>query len=261
MTTLDPQWTDLARGAALGVAVAAPIGPTALLCIQRTLACGRLEGMATGYGAATTHTAYAATAAAGLAVVERTAADWQGLLQFCCAAFLLRMAVQTMRRRPILHGAPSPRVRPWRAYATGLAWTLGNPMTLLGFATLTPGILGDGTRPWQSLPLLAGGVLLGSAAWWTALTVVVASARRRLSARGLRLANLATGAALVVFAILVLARAAGLAHADAVVAGHTHEAAAASCPAQLGQVPHEWADRDLASGPLAPAQCSSCGRR
>lgn len=35
-------------------------------------------------------------------------------------------------------------------------------MTLLGFATLTPGILGEGVYDWQSLSLRVGGVLLGS---------------------------------------------------------------------------------------------------
>lgn len=210
MTADAACWTDVARGAALGAAVAAPIGPTALLCIQRTLAGGALAGMATGYGAATTHAAYASVAAAGLAVVMDAAAGLDVVLQLCCAAFLLRLAVRTVRRAPVLRGVAASRLRPWQAYASGLAWTLGNPMTLLGFAALTPGILGDGVHPWESVPFLAGGVLLGSAGWWTALAVLVAAVRSRLSERCLRLANLATGTALGIFALVVLARAAGL---------------------------------------------------
>lgn len=38
MTALATLWPDLARGSAPGLAVAAPIGPTALLCIKGTLA-------------------------------------------------------------------------------------------------------------------------------------------------------------------------------------------------------------------------------
>jgi len=48
MLTMSEQWDVLARGASLGIAVAAPVGPTCLLCVQRTLAGGVRAGLATG---------------------------------------------------------------------------------------------------------------------------------------------------------------------------------------------------------------------
>lgn len=216
MIAFPALWEDLARGAALGLAVAAPIGPTALLCINSTLAGGRREGLLTSYGVSTIHMLYGALAAAGLAAFSEFAAAWNGVLQLLCGAFLMRVAIQTLRRRPDIGAVSAPAGRLPRAYATGLGWTLTNPITLIAFATLATGILGDGVRD-RNPPLLAAGVLLGSAAWWTALTMVVGCARARLGPRGLRRANLATGMMLAGFAVLVLVRA-GVAHSGPVTA-------------------------------------------
>ncbi|WP_159992593.1 LysE family translocator [Roseomonas sp. 18066] len=200
---------ELLRGAMLGIAVAAPIGPTALLCIQRTLAGGPRAGMAAGFGAATVHTLYAAIAAIGLIALAQVDTPLGRVLQLASAAFLLRLAWKAMTSRPQL-AATGHATRPWRAYGMGLAWTLSNPLTLISFAALSPAILGQGLRPWQDLPLLAAGVALGSCLWWTLLAGVVGCLRSRLSAGKLRLANMATGAALAGFGLAVLANAAGI---------------------------------------------------
>jgi threonine/homoserine/homoserine lactone efflux protein len=54
----------LMTGMGLGLTVAAPIGPMAALCIQRTFDTGRRAGVATGLGASTVHTMFGATALA-----------------------------------------------------------------------------------------------------------------------------------------------------------------------------------------------------
>lgn len=59
----------LIRGLAIGLAIAAPVGPIGVLCIRRTLADGRLAGLVTGLGAATADGVYGAVAAFGLMVV------------------------------------------------------------------------------------------------------------------------------------------------------------------------------------------------
>ncbi len=200
----------------LGLTIAAPIGPTSLLCIERTLAGGALAGMATGYGAATTHMAYATAAATGLVVlVSAASTPWLiGPFQVGCAAFLLYLARRTLRRRvPFLVSMTGARptrqtLRAWRSYGVGLVWTLGNPMTLLGFAALSPSLLGDVDRMEHTVPLLAAGVFLGSATWWTTLAAGVALGRNHLTERGLRLANLVTATLLALLALGVLARVA-----------------------------------------------------
>ena len=59
------------RGFILGFAIAAPVGPIGLLCIQRTLNQGQLVGLVSGLGAATADAFYGAVAAFGLDARQR----------------------------------------------------------------------------------------------------------------------------------------------------------------------------------------------
>ena len=204
MIALSDTTLALTHGATLGIAVAAPIGPTEALCIQRTLLGGARVGLATGYGAATIHMLFASIAVLGLPAVSNAVATWAPFLKVACAAFLIHMAVQTVRCRPAPASAAAGRLRSWRAYVTGLTWTLSNPVTLVGFMMLTPGIVGTELAGSVSWVPVAVGVLVGSAAWWTALATVVAYARDRLSIHSLRVANTVIGMALMCFAIAIL---------------------------------------------------------
>jgi threonine/homoserine/homoserine lactone efflux protein len=54
------------KGFIIGISIAAPVGPIGVLCIQRTLAPGKLYGISTGCGAATADAIYGLIAAFGL---------------------------------------------------------------------------------------------------------------------------------------------------------------------------------------------------
>ena len=64
---MDP--TFLARGLAVGFTVAAAVGPISLLTIRRTLAHGRVYGLASGIGVALADASYGGIAAFGLTAV------------------------------------------------------------------------------------------------------------------------------------------------------------------------------------------------
>ena len=80
------------RGLLVGFAIAAPVGPIGLLCIQRTLAFGRMTGLATGLGAATADACYGLVAALGVTAVASFLSGqrlWLGLL---CSLVLVTRA-------------------------------------------------------------------------------------------------------------------------------------------------------------------------
>src|SRR5258707_12070362 len=69
-----PDAADLllcAKGFAAGFAIAAPLGPTAILCIRRTLDHGRLFAFATGLAAAIADVVLGGVAAYGLMQLSR----------------------------------------------------------------------------------------------------------------------------------------------------------------------------------------------
>jgi threonine/homoserine/homoserine lactone efflux protein len=60
----------LFKGIAIGLSIAAPVGPIGVLCIRRSLADGRQVGLATGMGAATADAVYGSIAGFGLTAVS-----------------------------------------------------------------------------------------------------------------------------------------------------------------------------------------------
>ncbi|MGB8693525.1 MAG: LysE family transporter, partial [Steroidobacteraceae bacterium] len=58
------------KGMAIGLAIAAPVGPIGLLCLRRSLEQGRAAGLATGLGAASADAIYGAIAAFGLTAIS-----------------------------------------------------------------------------------------------------------------------------------------------------------------------------------------------
>ena len=96
----------LVRGFILGFAIAAPVGPIGLLCIQRTLNQGQLVGLASGLGAATADAFYGAVAAFGLTlIVSAFLIEQQFWLALVGGLFLRDLGVRTFspRRLPRQH--------------------------------------------------------------------------------------------------------------------------------------------------------------
>lgn len=194
--------TALLTGASLGLSIAAPIGPTSLLCIQRTLAGGLPTGLATGLGVATVHLTYGTLATgwgAGLPAAWSNAA----LPSLVSGAVLLAVAIRILRRVAVL-GLPGAGHRSLVAsYGSAIGLALANPITPVLFLAALPALPVPGSAP---LPLLAAGVFLGSFGWWITLNTAVALFRRGLTSRTLNRMNRAAGLLLAVLAVSLLAR-------------------------------------------------------
>jgi threonine/homoserine/homoserine lactone efflux protein len=201
--------TVLVRGFVLGFTIAAAVGPIRLLCIRRTLAEGRVVGLASGLGVATADATYGAIAAFGLTAVTDLLVDWRRPLGVVGGLFLLFLAWRTFRAVPgeaatVASGRRSGLVG---AYLSTLGLTLTNPMTILSFAALFVGLGVTGDDAAGAATLTAG-VFLGSGAWWVVLVGVVGALRSRVTPAGLRRVNLGSGLLIGAFAVAALASAA-----------------------------------------------------
>lgn len=194
------------RGFLIGLAVAATIGPMAVLCIRRTLADGRLAGLATGLGVATADGCYGAVGGFGLTAVSDVllgARIWPRLLG---GLFLCYLGLKTARAAPADRAARLAGPSLPRAYVSALALTLTNPLTILSFAAIFAGLGAPaGGGKYGAVAVLVLGVFAGSVAWWIVLTGVVAALRARVTPRGLRWVNRLSGAVILGFGVLALA--------------------------------------------------------
>jgi threonine/homoserine/homoserine lactone efflux protein len=194
------------RGFILGFTIAAAVGPISLLVIRRTLAEGRVVGLASGLGVATADGTYGAIAAFGLGAITQVLVDARPILGLLGGIFLLWLAWMTARAEP--HepalGAPPRRGGLAGAYVSILGLTMTNPMTILSFGALFAG-LGVPSGNAAAAALITIGVFLGSCAWWIVLTLGVGPLRSRVTTTWIRRINVASGIVIGLFAVISIA--------------------------------------------------------
>lgn len=204
---MDP--TFLIRGLVIGFTVAAAVGPISLLTIRRTVAHGRVYGLASGLGVASADASYGAVAAFGLTAITAVLVGARTILALVGGAFLIWLAIRTIRARPAAAAAETDD-RPGlaAAYLSIYGLTMTNPMTIVSFAGIFAA-LGLAGRGGLEAALLTVGVFLGSTLWWIGLTAAVARLRARLTPAVLVWINRVSGAVLLAFGMVAVAVALG----------------------------------------------------
>lgn len=90
----------LTSGVVIGLAIAAPIGPMAILCINRTLSAGIKAGISTRAGASTVTVAYASAVLLGLQQIGPFLATHRPLMGTVSAGLMLLFACRILHRKP-----------------------------------------------------------------------------------------------------------------------------------------------------------------
>ncbi len=182
-----PTLALVTKGALIGFSIAAPVGPIGLLCIRRSLQDGLRHGLATGLGAATADCVYGCVAGLGLTAVSGFLVGHRVVLAVLGGALLCWLGARAWRAAPAESGPATPGAGVAAAFGTTFLLTLSNPMTILAFVAVFSGFGSVGRV--DDSALLVGGVFLGSAAWWLALSCAVATLRTRLGPASLRVVN------------------------------------------------------------------------
>ena len=190
----------LLKGGAIGLAISVPVGPIGVLCIQRTLAGGRILGLVSGLGAATADAIYAAVAALGLVFISEILIGQQALLRLIGGGVLIILGLRILLTKPAAGSDPAEKSGLPSAYASTFILTLTNPLTILFVAAIFVGI-GAATT---SASLLSGttlvlGVFLGSTLWWFLLSGGVSLLRDRVTPRAMMWVNWVSGTIIALF--------------------------------------------------------------
>jgi len=174
------------KGLAIGVAVAAPVGPVGALCIRRALSHGRLSAIATGFGAAMADAFYGAVAAFGLTAISDFLVQYQRPAAAIGGTFLIYLSFRIFRaqRQQSVIETSSGKFSLLAGFITTFLLTLTNPATILSFAAIFAGIgfLQNAPQAGGAISLV-GGVFLGSALWWVVLAFAAHEMKRRLGGR------------------------------------------------------------------------------
>ncbi|MGF1623741.1 MAG: LysE family translocator [Alphaproteobacteria bacterium] len=192
-----------------GLAIAAPVGPVGVMCVQRTLHEGRLAGLIAGLGAACADAVFGVVAAFGVAAITDFMLAHRTWLELGGGILLLLLALRIYTKRAVDRiRRPEPHTH-LAAFASTFVLTITNPITILAFAAVFASLgLGLDSLDLTGASILVGGVFLGSALWWLGIAASAGLLRNRISEDNMTWMN--RGAGLLIGAFGVYALASGL---------------------------------------------------
>lgn len=195
-------WEHFFQGMVVGVSVAAPVGPMALLCISRTLIGGPMTGFVSGLAAATVDLIYASLGMLGLGAVSELLVAQQSWLRLLGATYLIYLAVITFRTAPIQgDAAHAGRQGLLKMFGSTVVINLTNPMTIMPFIAIFAGAgLSTGGDEAGAAAMLSG-VFMGAALWWLGLSTFCNAFRKQMRDGQLRAINRVSALALGSFAL------------------------------------------------------------
>lgn len=188
----------------IGFAMAIPLGPIGLLCIERTLSRGIGAGLSTGLGVAVADAIFAALVAYGARWVADEMLPYRDLLRYAGGLVIILLGVRTCLQSPKVR-LPRGVSLSGSTFLTSFMLTLANPLVLVGFIAIFAALdLGEVIQSNQQALQVIGGIFLGSMVWWLCLTGLIAAIRHHLGQRTLVWLNRGAGAVLILLGILVI---------------------------------------------------------
>ncbi len=193
------------KGFILGIFISIPVGPIAVLCIQRTLNRGKYHGFVTGLGAAFSDLIYAALTAFSLSFIINIINDNKVYIEILGAVILFFFGYFLFKSNPIKQVSDKNLKKESYAqdFITAFALTITNPLIIFLFIAMFAKfdfIENEATAFETTVGLFF--VFVGASFWWFGLTTIVNLFRSRFNLRGLRIINKISGSVLAVIAIV-----------------------------------------------------------
>jgi threonine/homoserine/homoserine lactone efflux protein len=192
-------------GLIIGFALAAPVGPIAAICVQRTMNQGRLAGFLSGLGSAAADAVYGTAAAFGATFIAEFLVVHGSVLQKVGGAVLVILGVRLFFTRPREGDIAGSTRGKARIFLSTFFLTLTNPMTFLAFGAIFA-TMGLGAVRGHSILTadLVGGVTAGAALWWSLLVLAIWALRRYFNYEKLVWVNRGAGIFVVAVGILYM---------------------------------------------------------
>jgi len=192
-------------GFIIGICVSMPVGPIAILCIQKTLNKGKIQGFVTGAGAAFSDVLYAILATFSMSFLVNFLERHSFWFQLVGSVVLLFVGFFVYRSNPVKQLSPTKEVEQTygQDFITSFFLTVSNPVIILLLIGLFARFrfISDSTSLIESIAGLFA-VLLGALMWWFLLVSIVNLFRHRFNLRGLWLVNKITGVIILAVAVV-----------------------------------------------------------
>ena len=197
---------DILKGFAVGMCASAPIGPIAILVVQKSLSKGHKAGFVSGLGASVVDTFYASIAIFALAFAQRLIEQHQNLILLAGGVVLVAVGISMAFSNPFrkLKDDGESDVSP-KDFGQAVALGISNPMAIFVMFTLFAffGLANDAPHTWKVTPIILA-VSAGSVTYWFTVSWLLSRFRSNFRMRTILWISRITGALIVIIGIALL---------------------------------------------------------
>jgi threonine/homoserine/homoserine lactone efflux protein len=197
---------DMLKGFLVGVCASAPVGPIAILVIQKSLSKGHKAGFVSGLGASVVDTLYAFIAIFALAFAQRFIEQHQNIILLAGGSVLIILGFSMAFSNPFrkMKKDDKPKVSS-KDFGQAVLMGLSNPMAIFVMFTLFAffGLAKDAPHTWSVAPILLS-VSLGSVTYWFSVSWLLSHFSRGFKMRTILWISRITGAIIVIIGISLL---------------------------------------------------------
>jgi putative LysE/RhtB family amino acid efflux pump len=198
------------KGLLMGLAIAAPVGPMALLCLKLSLEKGMKSGIATGLGIAMADMSYGIIALLGFSAVMTALLDYSETIRLIGGIGLIALAahslIKAIKKPETVKSAPLPSHIASKdvilTFTTAYGLTITNPMTILVFLAIFAGLSDEVSHEGKWIVVV--GIFLGSLGWWIVIAFIGSVLRTRLSPKIITIINIISGIIIGGFGVYIL---------------------------------------------------------
>ena len=194
---------DMLKGFLVGICASAPVGPIAILVVQKSLSKGHMPGFVSGLGATVSDTLYAFIAIFALAFAQSFIDEHQSfillaggiILVLVGASMALTNPYKKKRKREAMSASP-------KDFGQAVAMAFTNPGAIFVMFALFAffGLAKDEPHTWKIVPLILS-VSAGSITYWFCMSWLISKFQNVFKIRTIVWISRITGAIIVIIGI------------------------------------------------------------
>lgn len=197
---------DIIKGVIIGVCASAPLGPIAILVIQKSISEGHRSGFITGLGACLVDTLYSIIAIFALAFVQEFLMTHENFINIAGGLVMAGVGIHLTFSNPFKKPKQHKARKRFSAgdFLQAFFMGLSNPGAILVIFALFAffGIADDGPTSWNVAPIILA-VSAGSALFWWGVTWLLSKFKDKLNLKNILWLNRVTGIIIIIIGLVL----------------------------------------------------------
>lgn len=193
---------DMLKGFLVGICASAPLGPIAILVIQKSLSKGRKSGFVSGLGATVADTCYALIAIFALAFAQKFIDAHQSFIFLIGGVVLALVGTSMALKNPLRRKKKDMSSVSPKDFGQAVAMAFTNPGAVFVMLTLFAffGLANDAPHTWRVAPIILS-VSAGSVTYWFFTSWLISRFQNVLKMRTIVWISRITGTIIVIIGI------------------------------------------------------------